>query len=191
MQIVSTQFIKGVVKGGSGWDHAIPQVVLYGRSNAGKSSTVNILTGKKALARASNTPGRTKEANFFLINNSWYLVDMPGYGYAKASKSDREDIKNLISWFIDEAETESRKSVLILDSKIGLTESDREILEMLIARGESIIILLNKIDRLTQSEVSMTQNLVRKEVPADITIVPFSSRTGKGIDKLWQAIESK
>ncbi len=189
MQITSAQFVQGIVPGPVTWNPAIPQVVLYGRSNAGKSSTVNILTKRNALARASNTPGRTKQANLFLINQSWYLVDMPGYGYAKASKSDRETITHLISWFIRETAADHRKSVLIVDSKIGLTDSDREILNLLIEQGESIVILLNKIDRLNQSNVAKTQNKVRAEVPADIAVIPFSARTGKGSTAFWDIIE--
>jgi GTP-binding protein len=191
MQIQSAQFFKGVVKNNTDWDVTIPQVVLYGRSNAGKSSAVNIITGKKTLARASDTPGRTKEANFFTINNAWYLVDMPGYGYAKASKTDRASIEELIQWFIQEAPATTRKSVLIIDSKIGLTDLDRNVLNQLIQKNESIIILVNKTDRLTQSEVAKTLNNVRTEVPKDISVIPFSAKTGKGSDKLWTAIESQ
>lgn len=183
MQINSAQFIQGIVPGPTTWDRTVPQVVLYGRSNAGKSSTVNLLTGKK-LARTSDTPGRTKEANLFLINKQWYLIDMPGYGYAKTSKSDSESIHQLISWFIHDTETEQRKSILIIDSKIGLTDSDRDILNLLIHKGESITILVNKIDRLTQSEVAKTVNQVRKEVSPEITVIPFSAKSGKGKEQL-------
>ena len=183
MEITSAQFIQGIVPGPTTWNPQIPQVVLYGRSNAGKSSTVNLLTGKK-LARTSDTPGRTTEANLFLVNNAWYLIDTPGYGYATASKSQAESIKQLISWFIHETETDHRKSILIIDSKIGLTDLDREVLKLLINKGESITILLNKIDRLKQSEVAKTLNQVRAEVSPDIAIIPFSSKTGKGEDKL-------
>ncbi|MEI8223826.1 MAG: ribosome biogenesis GTP-binding protein YihA/YsxC [bacterium] len=188
MIIKSAQFLQGIVPTSSPLEPTIPQVVLYGRSNAGKSSTVNCLTGNKKLARASDTPGRTKEANVFTINKSWYLIDMPGYGYAAASKNDRESIHGLITWFIRETETEQRKSVLIIDSKIGLTDSDREILTMLIEQGESITILMNKIDRLTQAKVSATTKKVRAEIPADITIIPFSAKTGKGIPALLDLI---
>ena len=190
MQINSAQFFKGVVEGDTAWDPGIPQVVLYGRSNAGKSTAVNTITGKKTLARASDTPGRTKQANFFAINDSWYLVDMPGYGYAKASKTDRAGIESLIRWFIQESPAENRKSVMIVDSKTGLTDLDRDILSQLVARGESVIILVNKIDRLGQSEVAKTVNAVRKEAGEGITVLPFSAKTGKGIDKFWDAIEA-
>lgn len=179
MQINSVEFIQGIVPGEVTWDVTIPQVVLYGRSNAGKSSTVNLFTGKK-IARTSDVPGRTQEANLFLINKSGYLIDMPGYGYAKASKVARESISNLIHWFIHNARVEQRTNLLIVDSKIGLTDSDKEILQMLIDQGEIIFILLNKIDRINQSDLSKILKQVRSEVPDSIEIVPFSSKTGKG-----------
>ncbi len=188
MKITQAQFITGIVPTSTPLNPDIPQVVLYGRSNAGKSSTVNCLTGNKKLARASDTPGRTKQANVFLINRTWYLIDMPGYGYATASKADRESIHQLITWFITDTVTEHRKSILIIDSKIGLTDSDREILSMLIERGESIIILMNKIDRLTQAEVSATTKKVRAEISAEITLIPFSAKSGKGLPALLAAI---
>lgn len=188
MNIKSAQFLTGIVPTSNPLDPTIPQVVLYGRSNAGKSSTVNCLTGNKKLARASDTPGRTKEANVFLIDRSWYLIDMPGYGYAAASKNDRESIHDLIAWFIRETETEQRKSVLIIDSKIGLTDSDREILTLLMEQGESVVILMNKIDRLTQAEVSATAKKVRAEISAEIPLIPFSAKTGKGIPALLDLI---
>lgn len=188
MNIKSAQFLTGIVPTSNPLDPTIPQVVLYGRSNAGKSSTVNCLTGNKKLARASDTPGRTKEANVFLIDRSWYLIDMPGYGYAAASKNDRESIHGLIAWFIRETETEQRKSVLIIDSKIGLTDSDRQILALLMEQGESVVILMNKIDRLTQAEVSATAKKVRAEISAEIPLIPFSAKTGKGIPALLDLI---
>ncbi len=191
MNIQSAQFVKGVVRGDTGIDPTIPQVVMYGRSNAGKSSTINKITNQKSLARVSNTPGRTREINFFLINQQWYLVDMPGYGYARASKSDREMLTSLIQWFINESLVQNRKSVLIVDCKIGLTVTDREILQQLIHRGESIVILLNKSDRLTQKEIAKTQAALRTEIPAEIPVILFSAKTGKGIDMFWKVITTE
>jgi GTP-binding protein len=188
MNIQSAQFVKGVVRGDTGIDPTIPQVVMYGRSNAGKSSTINKITNNKGLARVSNMPGRTREINFFLINQQWYLVDMPGYGYARASKSDREMLSNLIQWFINDSIVQNRKSVLIVDCKIGLTDSDRDILNQLIDRGESILILLNKSDRLTQKQIAKTQAALRSEISGEIPVILFSAKTGKGIKEFWNIV---
>jgi len=189
MRITSAQFIKGAVTGSYDIDAGIPQVVLYGRSNAGKSTTVNHLTGRNALARASHTPGRTKEANIFLINKQWHLVDMPGYGYAKASKTDIQRIHRLITWFIKETNAAHRINVVIIDSKIGLTDLDREILENISERHEPIIILLNKIDRINQSDLTKVVRAVQSELGNAIPVVPGASRTGKGMHVLKSFLE--
>lgn len=191
MEITSAEFVKGIVLGDTNYDTQLPQVVLYGRSNAGKSTLVNTLTKRNALARISNTPGRTKQANLFLINKNWHLIDMPGFGYAKASHTDRETIQRLVQWFITEAPAVTRKSILIVDSKIGLTDLDREMLHQLIEQDESIIILLNKIDRLNQSDVAKTKNALLKEIPETIPVVLASTKTGKGIHGLLDLIQGK
>lgn len=190
MEIHSSEFIKGIVQDHyTGIDVTLPQVVFYGRSNAGKSSTINMLTNRKALARTSQTPGRTTEINFFLINNAWYLVDMPGYGYARASKKQRETLHYLIQWFITHTDAYERTSVLIVDSKIGLTDTDKETLHMLREQGSPIIILMNKIDRLNQKTQSRMIKEIRASVAEDIPLVPFSAKTGRGKDTFFELLK--
>lgn len=191
MKITSSEFVFGLVKNGNTLNPKIPQVVLYGRSNAGKSSTINKLTNRRSLARVSNTPGRTKEINVFLINKAWYLIDMPGYGYAKASKSEQIKLAELVNWFIEKSETNNRKSILLVDSKIGLTESDLAVFQILKEKNESILILLNKIDRLNQKELHQTLTTVAEQLPQDTVIISFSAKTGFGLDKLWKIIMGK
>jgi GTP-binding protein len=188
MKITSAHFVKGLVQGDTAYDPETPQVVIYGRSNAGKSTMINTIVGRNSMARVSQNPGRTREANLYLINKSWYLIDMPGYGYAKTSKTDREMFADLIHWFIRATQTSNRKSILILDSKIGLTDLDREILHELTEMNESITIILNKVDRLKQRDVMIILNKVKSEVSPDIDIIPFSSRTGKGLAKVHAII---
>lgn len=189
MIIQKAKFIKGAVQGDSFWNTDLPQVVLYGRSNAGKSSAVNALLQNGKLAVISNMPGRTREINFFEVNDSFYLVDMPGYGYAKASHQKRQEILELILWYMKETTAAGRKSVMMVDSKIGLTDSDREILKALIEAEESIIILASKSDRLNQSESSRAIATIRKDVPEEIPVIMFSSQTRKGIDEFWKLVE--
>ncbi|MDB4984253.1 MAG: ribosome biosis GTP-binding protein YsxC/EngB [Patescibacteria group bacterium] len=191
MIIKDSQFARGVVadKNGEFWDTTIPQIVFYGRSNAGKSSTVNRILGRKKLAKSSRTPGKTQEVNFYTINNGeFYVVDTPGYGYAKLPKTVRDKIRNLILWFMG-TRTESRKSVMVVDAKIGLTDLDWEILERLVAADESVTILLNKSDKLKQSEIAKTLNTTRKSVPDGVDIIVFSADTGRGVDPFWAMIE--
>lgn len=189
MKIQSAEFIKGVIQDRyQGIDTTLPQVVFYGRSNAGKSSTINAVAGRKALARTSHTPGRTREINFFLMDHAWYLVDMPGYGYARLSHKERATLQYLIKWFITETHADARLSVLIIDSKIGLTESDREILDLLMSQNERVIILMNKIDRLKQSELAHSIKRVAQDVPPLVTVIPFSAKTKKGLEILFAKI---
>lgn len=189
MIIQKARFVGGAIQGDSFWKTGLPQVVLYGRSNAGKSSAVNALLENGKLAIVSNMPGRTREINFFEVNDSFYVVDMPGYGYAKASHEKRMEILELILWYMKEPSVAGRKSILLVDSKIGLTDSDREILKNLIEAEESIIVLASKADRLNQSESSRAVSVIRKDVPADIPIILFSSHTRKGIEEFWKSIE--
>ena len=188
MIIKSAEFVKGVVEGNKIEETHIPQIVFYGRSNAGKSSIINTVLGRKSLARSSSTPGKTLELNFYLINESFYLVDTPGYGYARADKSDRAKITSLLMWFLD-TPVESRKIVLVVDSKAGLTELDRGMLEELIKRGESIMVMVNKVDRHKQSITAAAVNELRSVVPPGTPIIPFSSETKKGIEDFWKVIE--
>ena len=192
MEIHSAEFIKGMIQDRyEGIDVTLPQVVLYGRSNAGKSSTINALTGRKKLARTSHTPGRTREVNFFLINNAWYLVDMPGYGYARASKRDRETLRYLIEWFSTDTDAHQRVNIVIIDSKIGLTDDDRAIIALLQKRGEMIIILMNKIDRLNQKMRHQMTQKITEQVPPHAHLIAFSAKTGRGVRDVYELIFGK
>lgn len=189
---MSAEFLMGgVLNGKMNLDPAIPQVVIYGRSNAGKSTTINCITQKKGLARVSNTPGRTREINVFFINKAWYLIDMPGYGYARVGKKEKSSLAQLIAWFIHESVTETRKSIVVIDSKIGLTESDRAILKQLTDLQESVVILMNKVDRLTQKQLAKSTQSVTAEVGETIPVILFSAKTGKGREQLLEVLSSE
>ncbi len=183
MKIKSAKFIKGVVGTDDILDDGKPQIAFIGRSNVGKSSVINALTGQKKLARTSSYPGRTQELNLFLINNSYYLVDLPGYGYAKASMKVRERLEKLINWYLFDSEYRQKKIVLIIDADVGATESDLEILRAMESHGKNFIIVANKIDKIKNS-------LVKKSI-ADIQniagahkVIPFSSEKKIGIAEL-------
>ncbi len=190
MKITSAEFIKGVVLGKEFWDKDKPQFVFYGRSNAGKSSSINALLGRNTLARPSGTPGKTREINFYDINNSLYFVDLPGYGYAKMSKTEQEKLRQLILWFVDETEVPNRTHVVVMDAKIGMTDLDREMLEILeSSQSGKIIGLLNKTDKLNQKELSASLKKAGNEVPPFVRLIPFSAITKKGVDAFWEIVE--
>lgn len=189
MEIKKAEFIKGVVEGDQFWDPSIPQIVFYGRSNSGKSSSINAVLGRKALARPSGTPGKTREVNFYLVNNSFYVVDLPGYGYAKMSKGDQENLRKLILWFAEETQIERRIHVVVMDAKVGPTELDREMLEILQAfPGEQVIVLLNKTDKLNQKEMSQALKYAKEVIPPFAHILPFSAEKKKGVEEFWNIV---
>ena len=151
MKITSVEFIKGVVGEDRIMNDQKAQIAFIGRSNVGKSSTINFLTGKKGLAKVSASPGRTQQANFFLVNNKFYFVDLPGYGFAKASKEVRAKIWDLVNWYFFLSGVEQKKVVVIIDAKVGPTKDDLEILEALHEHQKNIIVLANKTDKVKKS----------------------------------------
>ena len=187
MKIKTAEFIKGVVKADSILENGIPQIAFIGRSNVGKSSVINSITNKKGLARTSSTPGRTQEINVFLINGSYYLIDLPGYGYAKTSKVIREKIQNLIHWYILDSGYEPKQIVHIIDAKVGPTDTDMDMLYNLETKRKNIIIVANKVDKIKSSEsqkkMKKTQALLSPH-----KIIPFSSTKKIGISELCKEI---
>lgn len=165
----------------------LPQVAFIGRSNVGKSSTINALTKQKDLARTSSTPGRTQEINLFLINESFYLVDLPGYGYSSGSKESKEELFELVNWYLFTSGYEQKVIVLIIDANISVTESDLEIIHALEEHNKNIIIAANKIDKIKRSNY---QNQIKKirEAVGNHKIIPYSSKKGIGINDLAKEI---
>ncbi|MCX6781210.1 MAG: ribosome biogenesis GTP-binding protein YihA/YsxC, partial [Candidatus Magasanikbacteria bacterium] len=140
MSIRTATFVKGVRDNDPILKDGVPQYAFIGRSNSGKSSIINSLTNQKGLAKTSSFPGRTQELNFFLINKKFYLVDLPGYGYAQLSHEARAKLENLIRWYFFEQPNEQKKVVLIIDAALGPTPSDMEMLHALMAHDKNIII---------------------------------------------------
>lgn len=191
MEIKKVEFVKGVVQGDEFWQEEKPQIAFYGRSNVGKSSVINALLNKGAVARPSGTPGKTREINFFDINNSLFFVDLPGYGYAKMSKQQQEGLRRLILWFVGETEASARIHVMILDAKVGLTELDIEMLQILKEeRASQILVILNKVDKLNQKELSLSIKKTRENVPPFIPLIPFSAQKKQGVDAVWQQLDN-
>ncbi|MFA7385930.1 MAG: ribosome biogenesis GTP-binding protein YihA/YsxC, partial [Candidatus Paceibacterota bacterium] len=121
MEIKKAEFAKGVIGDDYGTKDNLPHIAFFGRSNAGKSSVINSLSGKKDLVKTSKLPGKTREANFFKINNSFYFVDFPGYGYAKRSISERNKMIKRIFWYLKFSKSKPNAVFLIIDAKVGIT----------------------------------------------------------------------
>jgi GTP-binding protein len=190
MRIDKAQFLKGVVHGGE-FSNDLPQVAFYGRSNAGKSSSMNAILSRKALAKSSGTPGKTRELNLFNINDTYLFVDLPGYGFAKVSKVARQALRKLIMWYIHDVPAPNRINVFVLDAKVGLTDLDKDVLTDLVERNEEIIILLNKIDKLNQSARVKLIREMESEIPPHVPVIQFSALKGRGVKEFWELFEEK
>lgn len=186
MKITSQKFIKGIIKDDKIFTDGIPQIAFIGRSNVGKSTLINILTNSK-IARASSFPGRTQEINIFLINNSFYLVDLPGYGFARTSSRGREKITQLIDSYLFNPRYKQKKIVFIIDANVGFTENDLSMLDELENYHKDFIIIAHKIDKMTQSDYHKQMNKIKKISDKNI-VIPFSSKNKKGLEKLINEI---
>jgi len=183
MKIDSSVFIGGMIGPDPLLFNGIPQVAFIGRSNVGKSTLINVLTKQKDLARISSFPGRTQEINLFLINSSQYFVDLPGYGFAKLSKVERQKIDDLIHWYFFDSEIEQKKVVLIIDANIGLTKSDEEMLYALEVKGKEIIIVANKVDKIPNNKLDIEMKKIQEAVGIH-RVLFISALEKKGIGEL-------
>lgn len=190
MKIDSAEFVLSAMSRQQFLRDGRPQVAFAGRSNVGKSSLLNRLLGRKGLARISKTPGRTRAVNYFLVNERFYFVDLPGYGYAKAGKKDREAWAKLIDAYCSTA-LDSSLSVLLVDSKVGATELDEQALEYLKGFGGRIVVAATKIDRLSGNQRRASLRGIRQalELGEETNLIPVSARAGDGIKELWHSIE--
>lgn len=162
------------------------QVAFIGRSNVGKSSVINSLTGEKDLVRSSPLPGKTREINFFLVNTATYFVDLPGYGYARMAPQEKEHLRRLIFWYLEEP-VASRMIVLIIDAKVGPTDQDVEMLAYLQEHGHAVTVVANKIDKLGKNERAHQLKRIQEQIPSNL-IVPYSAETHEGREALLKAL---
>ena len=187
MKITSAEFVKSAFNRDHWIDDRRPEIAFLGRSNVGKSSLINSLLQRKGLARTSNTPGRTQSINYFLINDSFYFVDLPGYGYAKVSKSMRSD------WGIMAEEYLSDRDQLVLcvqliDSRHEPTRLDLQLNEWLNFNGKPHIAVATKSDKLTANQLTKQLKVIRMGLKFS-EVIPYSAETGKGRDDVWGQLD--
>ncbi len=188
MEITNAKFIRSVVGSHNLIIDDLPKIAFIGRSNVGKSSVINKLVNQNKLVRSSSKPGKTQQINFFLINEKIYFVDLPGYGYAKLGQKYREKLRRLILWYFISGETVITKTIVIIDAKAGLRDFDREMISILREYNHKFIIVANKIDKLNQKELHKSIKLITEELGEEVSIFPFSAKTGRGKDKLLKNI---
>ncbi len=169
-----------------------PQIALSGRSNVGKSSLINTLIGRKSLARVSSAPGKTITINFYDIDKKLYIVDLPGYGYAKRSKDSKKVWSTLTEdYFVKNPSNDALKLVIqLIDIRVGPTEDDIMMINWLIERDVPFIVVATKTDKLSKAQLNEALNNLDKDYFHDtgIQIIPFSSVTRDGKDLLWSRI---
>ena len=187
--IRSLEFL-GPMATAEGWrpTHTFPEIAFAGRSNVGKSSLLNALVRRKAFARVSRTPGRTREINFFAVNNAFVFADLPGYGYARISKTRQAEWRPLIEGFL-RGSTQLKGIVQLLDIRHEPTEDDRQMLDLLAEIGLPTVVAVTKTDKLSRPQVAVRVKEIARELALDEEqVIPFSAVTGVGRDELAEAV---
>ncbi|HEX9250101.1 MAG TPA: ribosome biogenesis GTP-binding protein YihA/YsxC [Gemmatimonadaceae bacterium] len=187
--IRNVEFLGGMAER-HGWrpESSLPEVAFAGRSNVGKSSLLNSLVRRKSFARVSRTPGRTREINFFRINNGFVLVDLPGYGYARVSKEKKSGWKPLIESYLKRT-TQLRGIVLLLDIRREPSDDDLAMLDFLAETEVPTIVALTKKDKLTKAAaLERAAKISRSLALGSEQVIPFSAQTGEGRMELLEAI---
>jgi GTP-binding protein len=187
--IRNVEFLGGMAEK-EGWrpDSSLPEIAFAGRSNVGKSSLLNSLVRRKSFARVSRTPGRTREINFFRINNEFVLVDLPGYGYARISKERKLEWRPMIESYLRRT-TQLRGIVLLLDIRRDPSEDDRAMLDYLAELEVPTIVALTKTDKLSRAAAAARAHQVSIALQLESDqVIPFSAHSGEGRVDLLEAI---
>ena len=183
MKIESAKFVKSVSGSDSALESNTPQVAFIGRSNSGKSSVINSLVNQNNLATTSSFPGRTQKINLFLINESLYFIDLPGYGYAKVPEKLKNSLKAMVNWYFFVSNYGQKKVILIIDANVGPTKDDLDMLYSLEDHGKDIIVVANKIDKIKQSEYEEQFKHINELVGIH-KIIPYSAKKKIGVKEL-------
>lgn len=188
MRVITCEFLAGAVEPQDFPPATLPEVAFLGRSNVGKSSLINALLGRRGMARTSSTPGRTRQVNFFRVNGACLFVDLPGYGFAKVSKSTRQGWRGLVEAFLHRP-APGRLAVLIVDARHPPTSLDREMRAWLEESGMPFLIAATKSDKLSRNELNRSLSTHLKEFHRPDLLIPCSAETREGIPRIWAAID--
>lgn len=189
LNLNKAEFVRSAVKAKDFPRDNLPQIAFAGRSNVGKSSVINRILNRKNFARVGAAPGKTTHINYFLIDNQMYLVDLPGYGYAKVSKEEKDRWGKLIeAWFADT--TLMTLGVSIVDARHKPTANDCTMAEFFKNSGKPFVVVANKLDKLKKSEIEPNLAQIREvlELSDEVEIIPFSAEKGTGRQELLNVI---
>ena len=189
MRFINAKFIKSASKKAEFIEDQLPQIAIVGRSNVGKSSLINMLTNNSKMAKTSSTPGRTRLVNYFNINNQFYLVDLPGYGFAKASKNLTSAWDSVMNdYFINNPQL--KVVLVLLDCRLMPTELDKQMLDYLAENEIPALIILTKTDKISRSELNNNIAKISKEIRYNKDmIIPTSADKKQGTDVVANKLE--
>ena len=171
-------------------DNKFPEIAFAGKSNVGKSSLINGLLNRKSLARTSATPGKTQTINFYNVNDELYLVDLPGYGYAKVSEAEKVKWGQLIERYLHNSK-QLKAVFLLIDIRHEPSANDRMMYDWIVDMGYNPIIIATKLDKIKRSQIQKQMKLIKTTlnlVPGTV-IIPFSATTKQGRDEIWELVE--
>ena len=190
MQVKNPKFEISAVKPSQYPNNDLPEIVLVGKSNVGKSSFINTMINRKKLARTSSEPGKTRQLNFYNIDSKFYFVDLPGYGYSKMSKTEQEKVGKFIEEYLFSREKISL-IIFLIDIRHDPTSNDKLMYNYIISSGLPFIILANKADKIAITKVDNTVSKLQKQINpiGDILTLPFSSERKIYKDEVWKIIE--
>lgn len=171
--------------------HGLPEIVLVGKSNVGKSSFINTMINRKKLARTSSEPGKTRQINFYNIDDNFYFVDLPGYGYSKMSKKEQEQVGKFIEQYLFN-QNQISLIIFLVDIRHNPTENDKLMYNYIISSGLPCLILANKADKIAKTKVDETVKNLQKQLNpiGDIPTLPFSSERKIYEENVWNFIDN-
>ena len=172
-------------------DNQKPEIAFAGKSNVGKSSLINALMNRKSLARTSAQPGKTQTINFYNINDAMYLVDLPGYGYAKVSQSEKEKWGKLIERYLQKSQM-LKAVFLLIDIRHDPSANDKMMYDWIIYNGYEPIIIATKLDKIKRSQLQKQVKAIKTglNMKSDGIVIPFSAETKQGREEIWNLIDS-
>ncbi|MFQ5105847.1 YihA family ribosome biogenesis GTP-binding protein [Clostridioides difficile] len=189
MKIRSSEITMSAVNKSQYPAEGIPEIALAGRSNVGKSSIINTLLNRRNFARTSQTPGKTRTINFYLINNEFYFVDLPGYGYAKIAKSEKEKWGGIMERYL-ESRQELCSIFLLVDIRHEPTADDKLMYEWIKHFGYNCVVIATKADKISRGQYQKHISIIRKKLQMESSekVIPVSSLKKTGVEKLWEEI---
>lgn len=170
-------------------NHRLPEIALVGRSNVGKSSIINSLVNRKNLARVAAEPGKTRQINFYNVDNIFYFADLPGYGYARVSKAEKASWGGMIETYLN-SRNQLQLIMMLVDIRHAPSEDDQTMFQWLADKDRPWLVVATKLDKISKGMVQKQLQTIRRTLAMnpEETVIPFSARTGQGRDEVWKQI---